>query len=68
MKAQAFRAGAELCHRLLETAKRRDVREALAALQREYENAAAAEAFQSRNCGGFASPNLGAKLDRQLNE
>jgi hypothetical protein len=50
MKAESLRAGAELCRHLLETAERKDVRQALTALVREYEEAAAAVDFQRRAC------------------
>lgn len=56
MKAQWFRARAELCRRLLQDARRPEVREALAALVREYEDAVAATEFQSRACNRLAGP------------
>ena len=60
MEAQVFRARAELCLRLLAQAKRQDVREALTALAREYEEAAAVAEFQGRACGSFPVIRLGS--------
>jgi hypothetical protein len=53
METQPLRARAELCRRLLQISKRPDVRQALAALLREHEEAAAAMQFQRRACDGF---------------
>jgi hypothetical protein len=59
MKAQWFRARAELCRRLLQQAMRPAVREALALLLRESEDAIAAAEFQRRACERFAVPKGG---------
>jgi hypothetical protein len=51
MTAQVFRARAELCRQLLLIAKRPDVREALVAIAREFEETANEAEFQRRACG-----------------